>query len=1016
MAIYCPKCHTENPNDSNRCRKCGARLHLAEDQAPETRTMKSAVTDVPDGLAAGTLIDGKYKLVLQLGSGGMGVVYKAEQSTPIHRSVALKVIKLGMDTQEVIARFELEKQALAVMKHPNIAGVYDAGVTESGRPYFVMEYVAGVPITDYCDQHRLTVPKRLELFMALCDAVHHAHQKGVIHRDLKPSNVLVETRDGKPVPKIIDFGIAKAIEQRMTEQTLFTAQGQFIGTPEYMSPEQAEASGLDIDIRTDVYSLGMLLYELLVGVLPFDPRELRMAGYDEIRRRIREEEPFIPSKRLTALGNASSLNAVNRSVEVSVLVKQLCGDLDWIVMKALEKDRSRRYASASSFAEDIERHLNHMPVAAGPPGATYRFGKFVQRHKLGVTAALVIVITVIVGLTGLSYGLIAAVNARNAAALERDKATAVNSFLQDMLKSPDPGIGDRNVRVIDVLERLSGVIEVDLGDQPEIEAEVQNTLARSFNSLGYYQKALPHINRTLEIRNSLLGPAHSSTLKAQNALANTLESLGRLEESEAIYKKNLDIRRRVLGAEHPDTLNSMHDLAALYNKKGRYLESVDLARQTLAIRKRVLGPKHEDIYTNFLLLSNVLTNLKEYDEAEKFASMSLERSREIVEERKLAHGLEHPIVLNSEHLYAYVLYMQGKYGEAEKIQRDLLERQRSVFGPNHDNTLSNQFNLANTLKHQGKLREAESLYLTTMDKFMEAYGVEHPHTLIVASGLASVLDEQNKFSEAESIYRETLNVQKRIMGLDNPWTLDTAYNLAESLRKRSHYREAEVLYRQIIEEERKLLGKEHQDSLKTVYNLAIVIRNQGCLEEAEDLLVETSKMQERLLGLDHPDTLATNNALAITLSQAGKFEQAEGFLIENIESKKRSFGPEHENTVRSMSNLAGVYIDHGEYGKGEKLVRKAIDILERTLGGDYSTTLITYANLGEILNNQGKYGKAEALLRTTLAKMRKKLRNNHPYIIFCLKTLAMSLDKQGKNDQAARIIQEIKALDEQGRK
>ncbi len=370
---------------------------------PEVSLDNSPLTEGP-----GTII-GPYKLLELIGEGGFGAVYMAEQEEPIRRRVALKIIKLGMDTKRIIARFEAERQALAMMDHPNIAKVFEAGSTDKGRPYFAMELVKGVPITEYCDKNNLGTQKRLELFIDVCRAVEHAHQKGIIHRDIKPSNVMVTLHDGRPVPKIIDFGIAKAMQQRLTEKTLLTEFRQLIGTPEYMSPEQAEFSGLDIDTRSDIYSLGVLLYELLTGTTPFEAKQFRSASYDEICRIIRETEPPKPSTRLSTLGDGLVEGAKHRQVEAGKLCKTIRGDLDWIVMKALEKDRSRRYETANGLILDIERHLNNEPVSAGPPSAGYRLHKFFLRHRAAVITVALVTAALAVGATtakfiGLSFG------------------------------------------------------------------------------------------------------------------------------------------------------------------------------------------------------------------------------------------------------------------------------------------------------------------------------------------------------------------------------------------------------------------------------------------------------------------------------------------------------------------------------------------------------------------------------------------------------------------------------------
>ncbi|MBI2950405.1 MAG: protein kinase, partial [Verrucomicrobia bacterium] len=375
---------------------------------------------------------GRYKLLQRIGEGGCGVVYMAEQEEPIRRRVALKVIKLGMDTKSVIARFEAERQALALMDHPNIAQVFDAGATETGRPYFVMELVRGIKITDYCDQNNLMTRERLDLFVKVCHAIQHAHQKGIIHRDIKPSNVLVTVNDGVPVPKVIDFGIAKATnQQRLTDKTLFTAFEQFIGTPAYMSPEQAEMTSLDIDTRSDVYALGVLLYELLTGKTPFDAKELLAAGLDEMRRTIREQEPVRPSTRLrTMLDADQSTTAQHRGIEVPKLIHLLSGDLDWIVMKCLEKDRAHRYETANGLARDIERHLNHEPVTARPPSTAYRVQKFVRRNKVMVTASAAVAAALVLGTVVSTWQAVRARSQRMRAEANEKKAVNAMSLAQ----------------------------------------------------------------------------------------------------------------------------------------------------------------------------------------------------------------------------------------------------------------------------------------------------------------------------------------------------------------------------------------------------------------------------------------------------------------------------------------------------------------------------------------------------------------------------------------------------------
>jgi serine/threonine protein kinase len=450
---------------------------------------------------------GRYKLLQLIGEGGFGVVYMAEQEKPIRRRVALKIIKLGMDTNRVIARFEAERQALAMMEHPNIAKVLDAGATDTGRPYFVMELVKGIPITEYCDKNDLDTRQRLELFIDVCKAVQHAHQKGIIHRDIKPSNVMITLHDGKPVPKVIDFGIAKATQHRLTEKTLFTDFRHFMGTPVYMSPEQAEMSGLDVDTRSDIYSLGILLYELLTGSTPLEEKMLLNAAHDEMCRMIREEEPEKPSTRLSTLGEMLAEVAKHRHVQPDQLCKIVRGDLDWVVMKTLEKDRTRRYETANELVLDIERHLRDEPVVAGPPSAVYRIKKFLRRNRVLVTSVATVMV-VLVG--GIVASTIFAVRAERQAKISQ----AVTDFLEnDVLASVDPAKAKGlEVTVRYILDEASESMADKFEDEPLVEASIHQTLGSTYLSLGEYKAAEQHLERARQIRRERLGEEHSDTL------------------------------------------------------------------------------------------------------------------------------------------------------------------------------------------------------------------------------------------------------------------------------------------------------------------------------------------------------------------------------------------------------------------------------------------------------------------------------------------------------------------------
>jgi non-specific serine/threonine protein kinase/serine/threonine-protein kinase len=626
---------------------------------------------------------GNYRLLEKVGEGGMGEVYLAEQEKPIRRRVALKLIKAGMDTKQVIARFESERQALALMDHPSIAKVFDAGSTPEGRPYFAMEYVKGEPITRYCDRHRLTTPERLELFMKVCEGVQHAHQKGIIHRDLKASNVLVAIQNEKPVPKIIDFGVAKATEHRLTEQTVYTQLGVLIGTPEYMSPEQAEMTGLDVDTRTDVYSLGVLLYELLTGVLPFDPTGLRKAGFDEIRRKIREEEPSRPSTRVSTLGGekATSLSAAHR-VELPALRRQLKGDLDWITMKALEKDRTRRYQSATDLAADIERHLTSQPVLASPPSVAYRMGKFVRRHKVGVAAGVVVAVAVVLGIAGTTVGFVRAKQAEAQARQDAETAELTSDFLVGLFRVSNPRQARGNtITARELLDKGAERIEQELQNRPLVQARMMETIGDVYSSLGLHEEAEPLLKQAVSARRELLGNDHPLTLNSIHALGMAHVRADSFDDAEPLVREALDGRRRIHGDDHRGTLAATNTLALIYSAQGRLEEAEPLLVRLYERERRVLGEDHEITLLQQNNLGELYRRLGRLAEAESLNLQALEGRRRII-------GNDHPSTLQSLESLGNVYRDQGRHEDAAEVYREAYEGRRRVLGESHPKTVS----------------------------------------------------------------------------------------------------------------------------------------------------------------------------------------------------------------------------------------------------------------------------------------------------------------------------------------
>ncbi len=724
---------------------------------------KTITLDAKDFGAPGQDI-GPYRLLQKIGEGGMGEVWVAEQQKPLRRRVALKLIKPGMDTRGVIARFESERQALAMMDHPAIAKVFDAGETPQGRPYFVMEYVQGIPITTYCDRNRLTTQERLTLFEQVCEGVQHAHQKAVIHRDLKPSNILVAIQDGKPVPKIIDFGVAKATAQGLTERTMFTELGVLVGTPEYMSPEQAEMSGQNVDTRTDVYSLGTILYELLVGALPFDPRELRRAGFDEIRRKIRQEDPPKPSTRLSTMGEALATQAENRRTERPALIRQVRGDLDWITMKALEKDRTRRYGSPTEMAADIGRFLEHQPIVARPPSTAYRAGRFVRRHRLGVgvASALVIILVAFSVTTAIQTARIA--RERNRANREAQVTDRVSGFLTSIFKVSNPSEARGNALTArELLDKGAERIDKELQNEPEIQARMLFTMADVYRNLGLLGPAQDLITRSVELRRKVLGPENTDTLKAMNLQGVVLDLAGKSAEAEKVLTGALEIEKRTVGEDNETTLWTKNDLANAFDSLGRYEEAEKLYQDVFVRRGRLLGPDHMDTIGSQYNFAVAQFRLGRMAEAEKLLTDCLQRYERVA-------GADHPNTLYAMDLLSTVLVNLGRGEEARPLVQKIYEARLRILGPEHMDTLAAKLALGNAERRAKRFAEAEGLYRETLAAQQKVLGADHPDTIATATSLARILVDLGRLDEAEKLYREDLARMERVLGAGHPST------------------------------------------------------------------------------------------------------------------------------------------------------------------------------------------------------------------------------------------------------
>ncbi len=810
----------------------------------------------------GAMILGRFKLLEEIGAGGMGTVWMAEQIQPVRRKVALKLIKAGMDSKSVLARFEAERQALALMEHPNIAKVLDGGLTESGRPFFVMEYFKGVPITDYCDAARLGIPERLQLFAQVCQAVQHAHQKGIIHRDLKPSNILVAPYDDKPVPKDIDFGLAKATHQSLTERTLHTAHETVLGTPLYMSPEQAQLNNLDVDTRSDIYSLGVLLYELLTGTTPLEKQRFKTAAWDEVRRIIREEEPPRPSARLGSSPTLPSLAAV-RQMEPAGLPKMVRGELDWIVMKAMEKERSRRYETANGFAVDVLRYLAGEPVLAAPPSATYRLRKFTRKHRAALTttaafmlllaAGVVISVWEAVRATRVQYemkaALAAAEQARSDEAEQRqraeangvkareaeERAKAVSRFLQeDLLRQVDShqqanrsAEANPNLTVREVLDRAA----VNLGrfgpGQELIEAELRQTIGEAFLGIGLARRAVPHLERAREIRIDKLGPDQEATLRATQQLGLAYYSADRGADARKLFRELYPLVEAKLGKDHPLTIACLCDLA-------------------------------------FTLKSS-------------------------------------------------------SSAEAIAWNEEALRRAKATRGPEHLDTLAVMNSLGAVYDRAGRCQEALALYEEILRLRRARQGPIHPHTQTALNNLGTLYWRLGKLDLSIPLFEEALRLRLQTMGQSHPLTVRTQTNLGVSYLDANRAQEAIPILQAALEHGRLFAGTEEVNLLAILDTLAEAYSLVGEHAKAQPLFVELYESTRRKSGEGHGSPASWQARLGLNLLQQKKFAEAEPHLRATL-AVRAKLEPEAWSTFNTKSLLGGVLLGQKKYAEAEPLL------------------------------------------------------------------------------------------------
>jgi serine/threonine protein kinase/lipopolysaccharide biosynthesis regulator YciM len=838
---------------------------------------------------------GAYRLIDLIGAGGMGVVYRAQQNEPVKREVAIKFLQTDMATREVMARFEAERQALAIMSHSNIAKVYDAGTTQSGQPYFVMEYVAGAPVTQFCNEQQLGITERLRLFQRICDGVLHAHQKGVIHRDIKPSNILIALENGQPIPKIIDFGIAKATEQRLSEETLYTQMGAMIGTPDYMSPEQAGVVLLDVDTRADVYSLGVLLYELLFGVLPLESLTSKR-GIFEVQEAIRDEEPQRPSVRLSRISKLEFEKlSRDRTTSPSALRKLVDGDISWVALKAMEKDRARRYSSVAELLSDVDRYLEGLPVEARAPTPLYRASKFARRHKIGVTLTVAGALLVVVFAGFMTLQTLRLQDALAETTLQRDRAKQVSDFMVQLFESANPEVANGEaITARGMLDRGAAQLRTELGDQPQLRASLLATIGESYRVLGgadNAQEAINLIEQALVDLQSLSPQPPADTAALHNQLGTVHHDSGQYDLAEQHYTKAIELFRETPEESVSGLADALGNLSALHADRGDLSAAADLARESVKLQK-------------------------------------------------LAHGERSSVVARSTQQLGYILHRQGESKQALPMMLNALKLLKENYGDIHA-YVANSLNYAAIVQRAtGDARGAQASLREAVDIYRVTHGDDHPYLANTLSNLALAYNQTNDFQLAIDALDEAMRIGIANFGIDHPNVNSFRINIGTNLQDMGRYSEAEPYLRKGLERDREDLSAGSKYLFATIDRLGTLLNQLGQQEAAEQLLQEAVDLRREYLGESHADTGLAKSILAANLLAQGKRDAAKT-AGRNAVDILRQAAPDSKSLADSIVRYARIMLADNDFDLAGTLLGEASNIY----GAPTDDTALSVANL-----------------------------------------------------------------------